>query len=50
MVVNMDYNDIKNIDISKIDKNKCFLHYTNKNNIDSIFKFGLESVKILTIL
>ena len=34
----MDYNDIKN----KIDKNKCFLHYTNKNNIDSIFKFGLE--------
>lgn len=38
----MDYNDIKNIDISKIDKNKCFLHYTNKNNIDSIFKFGLE--------
>ena len=25
MVVNMDYNDIKNIDISKIDKNKCFL-------------------------
>ena len=30
----MDYNDIKNIDISKIDKNKCFLHYTNKNNID----------------
>lgn len=35
---------IKNqsIDISKVDKNDCFLHYTNYKNIDSIFNYGLE--------
>lgn len=29
-------------DISEIDKNKMFLHYTNLNNLSSIAKKGLE--------
>lgn len=33
----------KIIDIGEVDEEKVFLHYTNKNNIDNIFKFGLEA-------
>lgn len=33
----------KIIDISELDEKEVFLHYTNKNNIDNIFKFGLEA-------
>ncbi|MBP3444780.1 MAG: hypothetical protein J6K23_02470 [Bacilli bacterium] len=38
----MNYNQIKTIDISNINKNNCFLHYTHQKNINSIFDFGLE--------
>ena len=31
----------KSIDITLLDYNEVFLHYTNKNNLDSIFKDGL---------
>ena len=31
----------KSIDITLLDCNEVFLHYTNKNNLDSIFKDGL---------
>ena len=31
----------KSIDITLLDCNEAFLHYTNKNNLDSIFKGGL---------
>lgn len=32
----------KTIDITKIDRNNSFLHYTNQNNLNSIFDTGLE--------
>lgn len=32
----------KSIDICELNKNNCFLHYTNVKNINSIFKLGLE--------
>jgi len=38
----MKQNQTKTKDIKNIDKNNCFLHYTNKNNINSIFEHGLE--------
>lgn len=33
----------KTIDITKLDKDNCFLHYTNYNNINSIFELGLQA-------
>lgn len=30
----------KSIDITLLDYNEVFLYYTNKNNLDSIFKDG----------
>ena len=30
------------VNLDKIDFKNVFLHYTNSNNIDSIFKYGLE--------
>lgn len=42
MKTNLNIKDFKTIDISKLDFNNAFFHYTNINNVESIMKKGLE--------
>lgn len=37
------YNNIQTKDITDIDLNNAFFHYTNINNLDGISKYGLEA-------
>lgn len=39
---NLDIHKFKCIDICEIDKNTSYFHYTNNENLDNIFNFGLE--------
>lgn len=38
----MHINDYNSIDITKVNKDISYLHYTNVNNLSNIFEFGLE--------